>query len=631
MRPKLFLISFFAAALIASAVKAQLNESNALATGKAKIFQLEKNTDFTISCAEKIFNEQGNILFFVLRLKPTGYVVVSGREELPPVIAYSFTDQFGELNDENILLSLLKVDLELRTGNLNFIPQKMKEERIEQRNQMLQAENTKELRQGFHQWPPEGTSPTGGWLRSNWKQSSPYNNFCPIDPVTNSRSVAGCPATAMAMVINFQQTLNGVFFSDADDYYHHYSGRNYWIDNDYIARGFPSFPQLNDYLTTLSNHYSNNLSITNADKAALTFACGIAAKQVYTSSISGTFGVDQAFQAYLKFNFENSRLVYDGDGELYTLMALNILDTLTVHFASVTPAQDAGHNFVIDGYNTDNFFHINFGWGGTYNGWYLLPDEIPYGLTVVEGAVVNIARQPFEADGDNKATFARSLQIPVIDKTGIIYPEEDEDWYRVYANAGDIILIQPENISNFKSDVKAWLYGPSDPGGAGVQLTDFIASGNLTGNIVSKDIEYKITQTGYYFIRIADCENKPGEDERCPKTGAYHLNISFSQTDITEVAASGKFSAPELFELKDNYPNPFNPSTNISFSLPVDCSVNLKIYDALGAEILTLLDEFKTSGKYTVKFDAGEYTGGIYFYKLTAGGFSMAKKMILIK
>ncbi|MEI7982947.1 MAG: T9SS type A sorting domain-containing protein, partial [Bacteroidota bacterium] len=48
------------------------------------------------------------------------------------------------------------------------------------------------------------------------------------------------------------------------------------------------------------------------------------------------------------------------------------------------------HNVVVDGYNTDNYFHLNFGWGGSYNEWYLLPDEMPYGLTVIEGAIVDI-------------------------------------------------------------------------------------------------------------------------------------------------------------------------------------------------------------------------------------------------
>ena len=51
----------------------------------------------------------------------------------------------------------------------------------------------------------------------------------------------------------------------------------------------------------------------------------------------------------------------------------------------------AGHNLVTDGYNTDGFYHLNFGWGGSYNGWYLIPDEIPYNLTVFEGVILDIA------------------------------------------------------------------------------------------------------------------------------------------------------------------------------------------------------------------------------------------------
>ncbi len=60
-----------------------------------------------------------------------------------------------------------------------------------------------------------------------------------------------------------------------------------------------------------------------------------------------------------------------------------------MHLAVVTPAWDAGHNVVVDGYS-EEMYHLNFGWGGQYNGWYNLPDGIPYGLTVVEGAVVDL-------------------------------------------------------------------------------------------------------------------------------------------------------------------------------------------------------------------------------------------------
>jgi hypothetical protein len=211
-----------------------------------------------------------------------------------------------------------------------------------------------------------------------------------MDLVTGVRSIAGCPAVAMAQIVNFHQTVNSVHFTDEDDYYHSYAGRNFMIDDDYLPVDFPSFPILNGYLDTLQISYDNGTTLKNRDKAALTFACGVAARQVFTSSASGTFGVDQALNAYLKFNFQEVDLLDENDTTLYARMAQNIKDTLPVHLAVVDPAWSMGHNVVVDGYNTDEYFHLNFGWGGPSNGWYHLPEEIPYGLTVIEGAVVDI-------------------------------------------------------------------------------------------------------------------------------------------------------------------------------------------------------------------------------------------------
>lgn len=101
-------------------------------------------------------------------------------------------------------------------------------------------------------------------------------------------------------------------------------------------------------------------------------------------------GEDQALEAYLKFNFDEVDLLVDSDTSLYSRIAQNIKDTLPVHLAVVDPAWSMGHNVVVDGYNTNEYFHLNFGWGGPSNGWYLLPEEIPYGLTVIEGAIVDI-------------------------------------------------------------------------------------------------------------------------------------------------------------------------------------------------------------------------------------------------
>ena len=88
---------------------------------------------------------------------------------------------------------------------------------------------------------------------------------------------------------------------------------------------------------------------------------------------------------------------------------------------------------------------------------------------------------------------------------------------------------------------------------------------------------------------------------------------------------------PEYFKLHQNFPNPFNPSTNIKFQLPEKSFVRLIIYDMLGREVETLLNENMNAGFYSFAFNAVNLNSGIYFYKLEAGDFKETKKMILVK
>jgi len=87
----------------------------------------------------------------------------------------------------------------------------------------------------------------------------------------------------------------------------------------------------------------------------------------------------------------------------------------------------------------------------------------------------------------------------------------------------------------------------------------------------------------------------------------------------------------DKFSLSQNFPNPFNPVTNIAFSLPKSSFVNLVIYDILGREIETLIKESLSPGKYIIEWNATAYPSGIYFYKLQVENFSDSKQMILIK
>ena len=113
------------------------------------------------------------------------------------------------------------------------------------------------------------------------------------------------------------------------------------------------------------------------------------------------------------------------------------------------------------------------------------------------------------------------------------------------------------------------------------------------------------------------------------------------------VGVNEQIAAPIVFKLKQNYPNPFNPTTTISFVIPNEVRnlkdfssqtprndnilVTLKVYDILGREVATLVNEQKPAGKYEVKFDASKLSSGIYFYTLTAGSKNITKKMILLR
>lgn len=233
----------------------------------------------------------------------------------------------------------------------------------------------------------------GDWLlNSHWTQDYPYNSMCPIDPVTNSPSYAGCPAIAMGQIINYLGMTNGKRFDDNDDYHHGYAGRNYDIDDDWEELGFPSFPALNAILDEIDEAFQSGQSLTKDQEAAIVFACGTACTQVYTSSGSGTFQVEQAYEAFRRFGFDDCVLFKEPTDEMHALLQENLRDGYPAHLAVESPDLQSGHNVVVDGYReSDGKYHMNFGYGGAIDGWYSIPDpNFYYGLTKLEGIILNI-------------------------------------------------------------------------------------------------------------------------------------------------------------------------------------------------------------------------------------------------
>jgi len=139
----------------------------------------------------------------------------------------------------------------------------------------------------------------------------------------------------------------------------------------------------------------------------------------------------------------------------------------------------------------------------------------------------------------------------------------------------------------------------------------FVEGGGTTTEIANYIFNDKISEPGRYSYRLKQID----------------FDGSFEYSSIVEVEALVTFS----FELSQNYPNPFNPVTIIKYQIPELNFVTLKIYDVLGSEVTTLVNEEKPVGSYELEFNATDLPSGVYLYKLQAGSFVETKKMILIK
>ncbi|MCA2004155.1 MAG: T9SS type A sorting domain-containing protein [Ignavibacterium sp.] len=150
-----------------------------------------------------------------------------------------------------------------------------------------------------------------------------------------------------------------------------------------------------------------------------------------------------------------------------------------------------------------------------------------------------------------------------------------------------------------------------------------------------------------YNIDFYSDHNGSGNYNPPPVDHAWRLTFNSSNgdfvasfnhnTNFTDIQWPGATSVNDNqsfvtnFLLYQNYPNPFNPSTKISWQSPVGSWQTLKVYDVLGNELATLVDEYREAGNYDLEFDANTLAGGVYFYKLTSGSFTQTRKMILIK
>lgn len=110
----------------------------------------------------------------------------------------------------------------------------------------------------------------------------------------------------------------------------------------------------------------------------------------------------------------------------------------------------------------------------------------------------------------------------------------------------------------------------------------------------------------------------------------YYLT-AFNEDGLVSVEKNKNDFKPSEFLLRQNYPNPYNPNTLISYQLSENANVQIKIFDIMGREVKELVNEYKRAGNYTLDFDGSNLSSGVYIYKMNAGNYSFSRKMLLLK
>ena len=161
----------------------------------------------------------------------------------------------------------------------------------------------------------------------------------------------------------------------------------------------------------------------------------------------------------------------------------------------------------------------------------------------------------------------------------------------------------------------------TDPSGFGLSSSgEKVWFENASGTVIDSVDLVAVTDTSASYGRLPD--GSANWQILVPRTRGFS-NV------VTDV--ENEFNSISEYRLNQNYPNPFNPTTTISFTIPATSNVSLKVFNILGKEVATLVNETKSAGNYSINFNASGLSSGVYFYQLTTDNFTSTKKFTLMK
>lgn len=278
-------------------------------------------------------------------------------------------------------------------------------------------------------------------LITRWNQSAPFFNQCPRDGV--NYSVTGCVATAMAQIMKFHEWPREHGYGS-----HSYEWKGQTLTCDFESTTFDWDNMLPDYGTSYNTVQANAV-------ATLMKACGVSVDMNYSASTSGAYSymISQALVDYFGYDKGTAFLLREcfDDDEWFNLIYSELEQGRPVYYSGASTQPNSGHAFVCDGYKGNGYFHINWGWGGNSDGYFLLSVLDPYEQGIGgSGSGFNIDQQAII--GIQPAIANSELHMPFYSNGGLEWNSESSAFY--FGKSGDGAYLGYFNYSN--RDVNAY-------------------------------------------------------------------------------------------------------------------------------------------------------------------------------
>ncbi|MCX6245845.1 MAG: C10 family peptidase [Bacteroidetes bacterium] len=448
--------------------------------------------------------EKDEPLYYTFNLEPSGYVIVSADDAVPPVLAYSFEGAYSEENQPPQFTSWMRQYARQISfaRESNALPS---QEAILQWNHLL---NTPAASLGTF----KGQRDVEPMITSNWNQPYPYNEMCPADPAgSNGHAIAGCVPVCMAQIMYYYRWPD------------HGTGSYTYYDQTYGLQ-HASF----DSTWYRWENMKNMVTTSDPGIAQLIYHLGVSVDLVYGAQSSGMYNHKAAYslRTYFKYSPETRYVFRDSTTMNWDSLIIAHLDRkMPLYYAGWSVPNINGHAFVCDGYQGSDYFHFNFGWAGSFNGYFYTDNLTP---------------------GGNNFNLAQELIINC-------YPDTINYSYPSYCSGAKTVAYDQGSLTDGSSPTRnyhtgadcSWLIDPQTS-------TDSVSKVNLT------------------FDRF---EISPGDTVRIYDGPAVNSPLLGSFSGNTLPATISSTGNKMLVTFKSESGNPSEGwSANYSTTIPVWCS-----------------------------------------------------------